>query len=289
MDPFGYPETEFKCHKCTEKIGNLLAILKAECTAEAGASRYHSCVQDSRPVENRGIGILQTGVPRGWRGSYSVDNVRELQPQLQQNPPLNVLKIEEYFIELYMSTFESILESIEGRYKISPIALSIEKYLAATNETELEECGESISTIAAHVVSNSLQLKMEKKQFRRYEIETKIPPATCVDEIGITLSSNTALRTILQTLSNVVQLVLLVPATSCTPERTFSVLCRLKTYLRSTMTQARLNHLAVIHCNKDIADSLDLDQLNDEWREVCSHRQNAVASSIESKEWAAQP
>ena len=188
-----------------------------------------------------------------------------------------------------MSTFESILESIEGRYKISPIALSIEKYLAATNETELEECGESISTIAAHVGSNPLQLKMEMKQFRRYEIETKIPPATCVDEIGITLSSNTALRILLQTLSNVVQLVLLVPATTCTPERTFSVLRRLKTYLRSSMTQARLNHLAVIHCNKDIADSLDLDQLIDEWREESSHRQNAVASLIESKEWAAQP
>ena len=204
--------------KCTDKIGNLLAILKAECTAEAGASLYHSCVQESRPVENGGIGILQPGVPRGWR-SCSVDNVREFQPQFQPNPPLNVLKIEEYFVGLYVSTFESIIESIEGRYKISPIALSIEKYLAATNETELEECGESISTIAAHVGSNTLQLKMEMKQFRRYEIETKIPPATCVDEIGITLSFNTALRTILQTLSNVVQLVLLVPATTCTQWR----------------------------------------------------------------------
>ena len=268
--------------ECTEKIGNLLAILKTECTAEAGACLYHSCVQESRPIENGGIGILQPEVPRGWR-SCSVDNVREFQPQFQQNPPLNVLKIEEYSVGLYVSTFESIIESIEGRYKISPIALSIEKYLAATNETELEECGESISTIAAHVGSNTLQLKMEMKQFRRYEIETKIPPATCVDEI----SSNTALRTILQTLSNVVQLVLLIPATTCTPERTFSVLRRLKTYLRSTMTQARLNHLAVIHCNKDIADSLDLDQQIDEWREESSHRQNAVASLIESKEWAA--
>ena len=53
----------------------------------------------------------------------------------------------------------------------------------------------------------------------------------------------------------------LVPATTCTPERTFSVLSSLKTYLRSTMTQARLNHLAEIHSNKDIADSLDLDKL----------------------------
>ncbi|KAI6646945.1 Zinc finger MYM-type protein 1-like [Oopsacas minuta] len=151
--------------KCTEKIGDLLAILKAECTAKAGASLYHSRVQESRPAENGGFGILQPEVPRGWRGSCSVDNVREFQPQFQQNPLLNVLKIEEYFVGLYVSTFESIIESIEGRYKISPIAISIEKYLAATNETELEECGESITTIAAHVGSNTLQPKMEMKQF----------------------------------------------------------------------------------------------------------------------------
>ena len=71
---------------------------------------------------------------------------------------------------------------------------------------------------------------------------------------------------ILQNLSVVVRLLLLVPATTCSPERSFSALRPLKTYLRSTVTQVRLNHLTVIHCNKEVTDSLDLDQLIDNWR-----------------------
>ena len=37
------------------------------------------------------------------------------------------------------------------------------------------------------------------------------------------------------------------PASSCSAERSFSALRRLKTYLRSSMSQSRLNH--IIACN----------------------------------------
>jgi hypothetical protein len=40
------------------------------------------------------------------------------------------------------------------------------------------------------------------------------------------------------------------PVTSATPEKTFSTLSRIKTYLRSTMTEKRLNGLAIENINK---------------------------------------
>eukprot|EP00102_Acyrthosiphon_pisum_P013427 XP_008182995.1 PREDICTED: 52 kDa repressor of the inhibitor of the protein kinase-like [Acyrthosiphon pisum] len=40
------------------------------------------------------------------------------------------------------------------------------------------------------------------------------------------------------------------PVTTATPERTFSTLKRLKTYLRSRMTENRLNGLALVNINK---------------------------------------
>lgn len=43
-----------------------------------------------------------------------------------------------------------------------------------------------------------------------------------------------------------VKVVSIIPATSCTSERSFSAIERLKTYLRSTMEQSRLNSLAVM-------------------------------------------
>ncbi|ELT96985.1 hypothetical protein CAPTEDRAFT_145680, partial [Capitella teleta] len=48
------------------------------------------------------------------------------------------------------------------------------------------------------------------------------------------------------------------PVTSATAERSFSALRRLKTYLRSTMSQQRLNNVMLTHCHKRICDTLPL-------------------------------
>ena len=56
----------------------------------------------------------------------------------------------------------------------------------------------------------------------------------------------------------VMQLLLVMPATNATSERSFSALRRVKTYLRTTMTQQRLNHLLVLHVHKTSTDRLDL-------------------------------
>ena len=42
------------------------------------------------------------------------------------------------------------------------------------------------------------------------------------------------------------------PVTSCEAERSFSTLKRLKTFLRSTMGEDRLNSLAVLNIHRDI-------------------------------------
>ena len=62
-------------------------------------------------------------------------------------------------------------------------------------------------------------------------------------------------------LSEVVKLmkiILVMPATNATSERSFSALKRVKTYLRSTMKQSRLNHLMILHVHKEMSDSLNL-------------------------------
>ena len=56
----------------------------------------------------------------------------------------------------------------------------------------------------------------------------------------------------------VMKLLLVMPATNASSERSFSALRRIKTYLRTTMTQERLNNLLLLHVNKDKTESLDL-------------------------------
>ena len=59
------------------------------------------------------------------------------------------------------------------------------------------------------------------------------------------------------------QILATLPVTTATNERSFSALKYLKTYLRSTMKEIRLNGLALLYVHRDI--SLDLDQVIDEF------------------------
>ncbi|KAJ8887145.1 hypothetical protein PR048_013360 [Dryococelus australis] len=59
------------------------------------------------------------------------------------------------------------------------------------------------------------------------------------------------------------QLLCVLPITTNTVQRSFSTLCRLKTYLRSTMTEDRLNGLALLHIHQEIAFAMKLEEVID--------------------------
>lgn len=67
---------------------------------------------------------------------------------------------------------------------------------------------------------------------------------------------------------------LTVPMTSATAERSFSSLRRLKTYLRSTMTQRKLNHVALLHTHKNKTDEIDINSIVQSFVSVNSRRQS---------------
>ena len=65
-------------------------------------------------------------------------------------------------------------------------------------------------------------------------------------------------------LSEVVRLIrifLTIPVTTSTAERTFPALRRLKTFLRSTVSQPRLNHAMIAYIHKDRTDEISVDNI----------------------------
>ncbi|XP_025409931.1 uncharacterized protein LOC112683229 [Sipha flava] len=66
--------------------------------------------------------------------------------------------------------------------------------------------------------------------------------------------SDNSLGGMLTGFNKLLKIMLTVPVSSCTAERSFSPLQRLKTFLRSTMTQNGLNDIALlcVHRNEDI-------------------------------------
>lgn len=67
------------------------------------------------------------------------------------------------------------------------------------------------------------------------------------------------------------KLILVNPATNAISEHSFSSMRRLKTYLRSTMAQKRLNAIILLHVHKETTDKLSVIELANTFANI-AHR-----------------
>ena len=81
-------------------------------------------------------------------------------------------------------------------------------------------------------------------------------------------------KSIFREVFKLLKIALTIPVTTATAERTFSTLCRLKTFLHSTMSQPRLNHVMLLHAHKERTDLLDLEQIARDFVSVNERRVN---------------
>ena len=70
------------------------------------------------------------------------------------------------------------------------------------------------------------------------------------------------------------KLILVIPATNAVSERSFSALRRLKSWLRTTITQACLNWCMILHVHKERTDSLNMDIVANDFVSQNSSRMN---------------
>ena len=68
-------------------------------------------------------------------------------------------------------------------------------------------------------------------------------------------------------------------SSACETERSFSTLCRLKTYLRFTQTQQRSNSLAILNTHREHAEALDLAKAVNEFVSRSQTRRNKFGLS----------
>ena len=71
---------------------------------------------------------------------------------------------------------------------------------------------------------------------------------------------------------------MVMPATNAASELSFLVLCRIKYYLRSTITQQRLNHLMILNIHKEALDDMDLKSIANEFVQGNEHRLSVLGN-----------
>jgi len=122
------------------------------------------------------------------------------------------------------------------------------------------------------------QLVIFGNSFQSIPAKEKPTSPTIFDIKDYFANLSTAQKGLLGQVGLLLKLILVMPATNATSERSFSALRRVKTYLRSTMTQNRLNNLLLLHVHKDYTDSLDLKSIINRFIADCPVRRTMFAT-----------
>lgn len=97
---------------------------------------------------------------------------------------------------------------------------------------------------------NPSQLRVHLEVLAANFPKESLPSLNIFDIKDYVLSLSQTERCLITEVITVLALIIVVPSTNVISERSFSALCRVKTYLRSTMGQQRLNHLLLLHVHK---------------------------------------
>ncbi len=144
--------------------------------------------------------------------------------------------------ELYRAQYIAAIDSAVA---------NIDTYFTSTDITAYQQLSDILTTgkVDDAVISQypeltaSLQLELDF-YCRQYE-------HTSVDSVRTVFCDMVPeVRKLFPQVSVLLRLLLVSPASSCTAERSFSALRRMKTWLRSTMTQQRLNHVMICHVQR---------------------------------------
>ena len=104
----------------------------------------------------------------------------------------------------------------------------------------------------------------------------KVKKVTTVRTICDMMNNTAISKVMFSEVDKLLKIYLTVPMTTATAERTFSTMRRIKTYLRSTMTQERLNHAMTLHIHKGRTDELNITDIAQQFisfkmKDGCTH------------------
>lgn len=169
--------------------------------------------------------------------------------------------VEDVYRRLYFASIDAAISCLSSRFQNPSFQLSqtIESaFIDVVNTGRLPE----LQSILSHYGDDmdAFRLKLHLKMLGDICRSAKQPvPIKDITQVVQLFQDNESWSLMLPEVVKLLRLFLTLPVTSCTAERSFSCLRRLKTFLRSTLTQKRLNNLAVLHCHRE--QTVDLEEV----------------------------
>ena len=170
----------------------------------------------------------------------------------RSNPPSE--SANEYFRRaIFLPYIDTVLSQLSVRFENQKIAwkglFSLVPAVIKTDQLDFTDIEKLSDTYCDVIPGSKEELVAEVKRWQQYFKSESVAeiPSTVVGSLKlcqemVTYPNVRALLKVLATL----------PVTTCTAERSFSALKHIKSYLRATMTEVRLNGLAALFIHKHI-------------------------------------
>lgn len=180
----------------------------------------------------------------------------------------------EYFRHQFFEACDLLISELDQRFDqqqlLSPVLTLENLLLEASNGHSYQNHLDSLKISCYKNDFNSDRLHSQLSLCADM-IKQALPTVKCVTSVRTiceAMNTNNTFKSMLSEVHDLLRLYLTVPITSATSERSFSALRFVLTYLRSTMSEQRLNNCLLLHIHKDITDSLDITDIGKQF--ICT-------------------
>jgi hypothetical protein len=172
---------------------------------------------------------------------------------------------EDHYRSIYLDSLDVITSSIKTRFEQPSFGafLKLESFiLQSINDPSIDD---EVVTFLRDTYSEDLDVDALIVEGAVLKTMLKDSEFKCFRDVYKRVKTYNCEKNLIPNMVKLIELLLVNPATSCTPERSFSTARRLKTWLRSTMTNKRFNFLSILNIHKDKTDKLDLVDIGNEF------------------------
>ena len=194
----------------------------------------------------------------------------------------------EYFRKQYFEVLDLLINELQRRFQQErgmPMAVLIEKLLleysnaSSSSKSLPTELDIYKNDIDLSKLNFQLQMLPDLIKSRNQQVSNSpIKEVTNVKTIATMMNELPVCKTMFSEISRLLQIFFTIPVTTSTAERTFSLLRRLKTFLRSTMTQPRLNNLMMLYVHREKTSKLDMNGIAETFVNVNDRRRQYFGS-----------
>ena len=161
-------------------------------------------------------------------------------------------------VKIFFDAMDRVISEMNVRFEGKDSDL-----LVALTNTVLKSEGPSDDELKLVSTEFSFDSELLQAEAKIYHSQAPTNKATQNPANTVIHLSENSIDSALPHFSRAAKILATIPATSCTAERSFSCLQRVKTYIRCTMGQVRLSSLALINLERSFSNHVDLEKIVD--------------------------